>query len=444
MKNTPLIDLFRHALTAVDPKKAIENALKLIKDRLFVVSQNETVFDCDIKKIENIYVVGCGKAVCSMYSAVYPILGNYIRQVLLVTKYDHTTKNNSERTEIIQAGHPLPDKNGFYGAKKIRKILQNAGENDLIVALLSGGGSALWSLSTDDIAIEDLIRTNQILLECGASIHEINTIRKHITQLFGGNAALLAFPSKVMNLIVSDVIGDNLDTIASGPFSSDPTTFDDALLILEKYNLKPLIPSAVVQHIMDGIDGKWNETPKKGEACFERVTSVLVCSNTSALRAVADRASEMGYESIVIEDSVYGEAREAAHQYYAIIEKISVRKESKPLCIISGGETTVTLGKVYGKGGRNQEFALALAFLIQDRKDITVLSCGTDGNDGPTDAAGAIVNGQFINRCRRMGLNPREFLDKHDSYTLFSMTGDLVKTGPTLTNVMDIQITIVD
>lgn len=444
MKHTNLIHLFKHALNAVDPKKTIENSLQLDGTRFSVASQNETVFDCNIKQIENLYVVGCGKAVCSMYNTVYPILGTYIRQALLVTKYGHTTKIDPDRTEIIQAGHPLPDINGVYGAEKIRKILMNAGENDLVIALLSGGGSALWSLPTVDLSIEDLICMNQILLECGASIHEINTIRKHVTQLFGGNAAQVAFPSRVITLIISDVIGDNLDTIASGPFSPDTTTYEDALLILDKYNLKPHIPSTILQHIVDGIDGKWNETPKKEGSCFEHVTSVLVCSNTSALRAIAERASEMGYESVVIEEPLSGEARETANHYFTMIEKIAKRKASKPLCIISGGETTVTLGSNYGKGGRNQEFALALALLIQNRKDITVLSCGTDGTDGPTDAAGAIVDGQFVSRCRRMGLNAREFLDKHDSYTLFSMTDDLVRTGPTLTNVMDIQITIID
>ncbi len=443
MKKDSLMHLFKCALDAVEPYKSVCSSLKLKNGILSAGNSKNNIFKKPINEFENIFLVGCGKAVSPMADAVYSVCGQFIRDGLLVTKYGHSSGKSLSNISIIEAGHPVPDQNGVAGAQKTKEMLRRATKNDLVIALISGGGSVLWPLPAEGISLHELKVINQLLLESGASIHEINTIRKHISQLQGGNAAAIAYPATTIVLMISDVIGDDPGTIGSGPFFQDPTTFADALLIVKKYQLLNRIPKAVVGLLSDGASGKLPETRKKNDDCFNNAHSYIICTNAIALKTIHKVASKLGYESVLVEKPLQGEVKEAARNYYNLINDIRTkRKNNKPLCIISGGETTVTLGNNYGHGGRNQEFALAAAFYIEGQNDISILSCGTDGTDGPTDVAGAIVDGSFIAKCQGLNLDAKKYLSHHDSYSLFEITGNHVKTGPTLTNVMDVQITI--
>jgi glycerate 2-kinase len=443
MNKTHLLSIFNKALEAVNPYKSVLNALEVYNRQILIKNKKYKDFKWPISKTGNIYVVGCGKAVCPMCDAVEDVCDQYIRDGILVTKYGHRTSSRSSKIEVIEAAHPIPDHVGLVGANKVRDLLKTADRDDLVIALISGGGSVLWPLPVDGISLDDLVQTNQYLLESGASIHEINSIRKHLSQLQGGHAASLASPATVLAFIISDVIGDDLDIIASGPFYPDSSTFETALHVIQKYGLEKELPNTVFSYIISGIEKKNTETPKKNNSCFENIKHVLVGTNRNALEAARDHALLLGFDCVLVEQPVQGEAKDAAQNFCELIKNnCAVRLNSKPLCVISGGETTVSLKKPYGKGGRNQEFALAAAYHIQGQ-NISILSCGTDGSDGPTDAAGAIIDGEFFNTCLKMGLNPVDYLVNHDSYSLFKKTGNLVKTGPTLTNVMDLQIAVV-
>lgn len=444
MNNTHLLTIFSKALEVVDPYKAVLSALEFssgtiqLKNRLL-----SSGFKWPLGKTGNIYVAGCGKAVCRMSDAVEDICGQAITNGIIVTKYGHTTSFGSSKIEVVEASHPIPDHNGLIGANKTRDLLKMAVTDDLVIVLISGGGSVLWPLPVDGISFDELVKTNQHLLESGASIHEMNSIRKHLSQLQGGRAASLASPATVVVFIISDVIGDDLDTIASGPFYPDSSTFETALRVIKKYGLEKTIPLPVTSYITGGIAGRYPETPKKNNPCFNNICHVLIGTNQTALKAARSHALQLGFDCVLVDEPVQGETKEAARSFCELVKTISsTRTNSKPICIISGGETTVTLNKTYGKGGRNQEFALAAACHIQGQ-NITILSCGTDGSDGPTDATGAMVDGKFIDTCLEMGLNPEIYLANHDSYSLFEKTGNLIKTGPTLTNVMDLQIAVV-
>jgi hydroxypyruvate reductase len=450
MNKTHLLSIFKKALEAVDPYKAVLSAFELTNGEVTLrnklshsYNKNLNGFNWRLRETGNIYLVGCGKAVCPMSDAVEDICSQYISSGIVVTKYGHRKPSRLSKIEVLEASHPVPDNNGLIGANEVRGILKNAGKDDLVIALISGGGSALWTLPVDGISLDDLIQTNQLLLESGASIHEINSIRKNLSGLQGGRAAVLAHPSTVVVFIISDVIGDDLDTIASGPFYPDSSTFETASRVIRKYGLDKEIPRAVSSCIAGGIDGKYKETPKKNDPCFDNIYHVLVGTNLIAQEAAREHALKLGFDCVLVEQPVQGEAKDAARNFCQKIKAIySTRESLKPLCIISGGETTVTLKRPYGKGGRNQEFALAAAGLIQG-ESISILSCGTDGSDGPTDATGAMVDGEFMRTCAEMGLNAENYLANHDSYSLFEKTGNLIKTGPTLTNVMDIQIALV-
>ena len=450
MNQTHLLSIFKKALEAVDPYKAVQSAFELTNGKITLgntlthsYNKNTDGFNWLLRETGKIYLVGCGKAVCPMADAVEDVCDQYISSGIVVTKYGHRTPSRLSKIKVIEAAHPVPDNNGLIGANKVRDILKNAGKDDLVITLISGGGSALWPLPVHGISLKDLVLTNEILLESGASIHEINSIRKHISELQGGKAASLAYPSTVIAFIISDVIGDDLDTIASGPFYPDSSTFATASRVIRKYRLDKEMPRAVSSYITNGIKGIYDDTPKKNDPCFNNTYHLLVGSNKIALKAAREHALKLGFDCILVEQPVQGESKDAARNFCQQIKAIcSTRENLKPLCIISGGETTVTLKKPYGKGGRNQEFALAAAVLIQGQM-ISILSCGTDGSDGPTDATGAMVDGDFMRTCSEMGLNAENYLANHDSYSLFEKTGNLIKTGPTLTNVMDIQIALV-
>jgi hydroxypyruvate reductase len=377
-----------------------------------------------------------------MAKALEELVGEKIHRGLINVKYGFT--ENLAFTEITEAGHPLPDANGVEGTKKILDLLQNAGEKDLVFSLMSGGGSALLPLPAGKITLSEKQDLTRDLLACGASIDEINAVRKHISLSKGGQMARAASPATTVNLMLSDVVGDKMDVIASGPFVPDSSTFEAVWKILDKYNLKD-IPTAINAHLTAGMERQTPETPKINDPLFDRVSNFIVGSNIIALESARKKAEEMGYAALILSSMIEGETREVALVHSAIAKEIvnTCRPVPPPACIISGGETTVTIrGK--GLGGRNQEFCLAAAIdLVELPPRVVVLSGGTDGNDGPTDAAGATVDPFTVRRGRDMGIEAADFLQKNDAYHFLEKTGDLLITGPTNTNVMDVRLVLV-
>jgi hydroxypyruvate reductase len=362
---------------------------------------------------------------------------------LITTKYGYALP--LKKTEIIEAGHPIPDQKGYGGAKKICSLLKASGPKDLVIFLLSGGGSALLPFPADHIDLKEKQEMTQLLLDCGADIKEINTIRKHISQVKGGRLAKWAYPSTVIGFILSDVVGDQLDVIASGPSVPDSSTFEEAWEILEKYDLLNEISPSIQEYLQLGKEGKVEETPKPGDIVFERVYNILIGSNMMALCAAEKEASSFGLNTLLLSSSIVGETREAARFHTAILKEVisSGNPIPKPACILSGGETTVTI-KGNGSGGRNQEFVLAGAIEIDGIEKVVLLSGGTDGTDGPTDAAGAVADHTTVRRAKSMGMDSKAYLENNDAYPFFQKLGDLLITGPTHTNVMDMRIMLID
>lgn len=426
-----VINIFQAGLDAVHPERAMKKHLRLEGD---ILSVGEKQYN--LSQYKNIDVIGAGKAGAFMARAIESILSDRIRYGFLVVKYGHTASLN--QIKLHEAGHPVPDEAGVQGTQEILHILNQSGEEDLIFCLISGGGSALLPAPVDGISLEEKQKMTQILLSCGATIHEINVLRKHISILKGGQLARLAYPSTLVSLILSDVIGDNLDVIASGLTAPDASTFQDCLSILKKYQLQDKMPANIVNHLKKGQAGIIPETPKTGDICFQNIQNQIIGNNEMAARAAAEKAEALGYSTKILSTILQGEAREAA-KYLVNQLKFEMQKSQKPVCLIAGGETTVTL-RGNGKGGRNQELALDAAIHLQNMKNVCLLSAGTDGTDGPTDAAGAIVDGETVNNAHNLKMDPVRFLENNNAYHFFEKTGGLVKTGPTNTNVMDLQI----
>ena len=323
---------------------------------------------------------------------------------------------------------------------RIADISRAAGPNDVVICLISGGASALLPLPAAGITLEAKQKTTRLMLACGANIHEMNTVRKHLSAIKGGGLARLAAPARVIGLILSDVIGDDLDVIGSGPTAPDHSTFSDALAVIDRFQLRGRIPSSVRKHLEAGARGEVEDTPKR----LDNVTNVIVGSNRLAIDAAAREARRLGYRTLVLSTLIEGETRDVARMHAAIAREVraSGNPVKPPACILSGGETTVTL-RGEGLGGRNQEFALAAAIDLDGAEDTVLLSGGTDGTDGPTDAAGGIIDGTVLARARSEGLNAREALAANDSYHFLERLEALLKTGPTNTNVMDLHIVLV-
>jgi glycerate 2-kinase len=416
------LSIFKAALKAADPGRAV--ARQLARENL--------------APYRDIYVVGAGKAGAAMARAAERVLGRRITGGLVNVKYGHVAP--LRRIELHECGHPLPDRSGVEGARRIAQIAAGAGADDLLLCLISGGASALLPLPADPITLDEKQETTKLLLACGADIHEFNAVRKHLSRIKGGQLARLAHPATVVSLLLSDVIGDDLDVIGSGPTAPDASTFARARAILEKYRIFDRVPAAVRERIERGACGEIPETPKQGDPVFQRVRNIVVGSNRAAVDAAVARARELGFRTLVLSTFVEGETREIARMHAAIAKEIvsSGRPLKPPACVITGGETTVTL-RGGGLGGRNQEFALSAAIDIAGLRNVVVLSGGTDGTDGPTDAAGAIADGNTLAR------NPRaaEFLARNDSYHYFEGLGDLIVTGPTHTNVADVRLVLV-
>lgn len=453
-RRAPVREIFAAAIRRVDPDAMIRTVMGRTDETLTVRTEQDMV-TLDLSSFTRIVVVGAGKASARMARAVESILGDRIDSGVIAVKPGHT--EDLSRIEIIEAGHPVPDEGSVAAGRRIAAILDAADEKTLIMCLISGGGSALLTLPYDaqphSITLGQMQATTQDLLASGADIREVNTIRKHLSAIKGGRAAARAYPATMVSLILSDVVGDDLSSIASGLTSPDPGTFADALGIVEHYGIVDTVPERVVRLLRAGAAGEVPDTPKAGDRVFERTRNILIGTNAQALIAARNRAAELGFNPIVLSSRIEGEAREVA-RFYAAIARDLVRFEGDaavtpvalPACIIGGGETTVTLHGD-GLGGRNQEMALAFLARVagtDGAERITFFSGGTDGNDGPTDAAGGWADADAVARLAEAGLDVSAYLSNNDAYHLLEAIGALEKTGPTNTNVCDIQIVVVE
>ncbi len=430
--------IFNAGLAAVEPRKRVKSVCRIEGDRL---TAGDRIYD--LSSYRKIYVIGAGKASAAMAAAIEDLMGEQLAGGLINVKYGYTMP--LKKIRLIEAGHPLPDENGRRGAAEILKIAENAGEKDLVICLISGGGSALLPLPAAGIELEDKQQAMQVLLSCGAAIEEINTIRKHLSAIKGGRLARAAYPATLVSLIISDVVGDDPSAIASGPTVPDSGTFADSLHIIEQYDIAGRLPPAVVKHLESGQSRSAEETPKPGDPAFEDTRTLICARNADALAAAAKKAQAAGYAPLVLSSMITGETREVARMHAAIARECLATGQpiAPPACILSGGEATVTIQGT-GKGGRNQEFCLATVKDIAGTGSIVILSGGTDGTDGPTDAAGALVHAGTLEKARELGLDPARYLADNDAYTFFEALGDLLITGPTNTNVMDLRIMLIE
>jgi glycerate 2-kinase len=429
--------IFEASLAAADPILLVQRSLQLDGA---ILQAGKRLYD--LARYSNLYVVGAGKAAAKMARAVEALLGERIAGGIVIVKHGHSIP--LKKLKIVEAGHPIPDPAGIKATEAIIRLLRRTQKTDLIICLVSGGASALLSCPVVGLSLQDKQRTTQALLNCGARIQEVNAIRKHISGIKGGRLAELAYPSTVLSLILSDVIDDSIDNIGSGPTAPDSSTFAECLSIIDRYGVEDMIPVAVTSFLKKGAAGKIVDTPKAGDPIFQKVQNLLIGNNQVALVAAKEKAEALGYNTLILSSAAEGETRKVAIDYVVIARDVlsSSSPVRPPACIISGGETTVTI-RGAGLGGRNQEFALAAAVEIDGLNGIVVLSGGTDGTDGPTHAAGGIVDGTTVQRARDQGLNARSYLERNDSYPLLKAVGDLLITGPTLTNVMDLRLILI-
>jgi hydroxypyruvate reductase len=436
-----LAPIWNAALRAVDPAAAVTR----------VVTRRGSVIDIaghsfDMGEAGTIWVLGAGKAVAPMAQSLEPILGKYLSGGLVVTKYGHGLP--LDKVEILEAGHPLPDRNGVLAGERLCELLHTKiGAGDLALCLFSGGGSSLLVAPAPGITWEEKQQCTQLLLHSGATIHEMNALRKHISNVKGGGLAGMLASTRTVSLILSDVVGDDLDTIASGPLVPDPTTFAECLEILERLKIAPRIPLSIRERLAGGAEGRIPETPKRGNPIFSNKVNLIIGSNAQACSAAATEAQRRGYETMVLSSRIEGDTGEAARFHMGVVQEIIFegRPLARPACIISGGETTVKV-KGKGLGGRNMEFSLCCTLpLSRLPAPCVVASLGTDGTDGPTDAAGAVADNTTLIRSRKMGDQFFETcLHNNDSYRFFQSLDDLIITGPTRTNVMDLRIILID
>ena len=432
----PILDA---ALDAVDPFQAVSKAIHWDEDGFQI---RERFYRWD--DYQRVFLLAFGKAATPMAQAVAHGLGPRLEQGLVITKYGHgpSAPTTLEHIEIIEAGHPIPDAMGVAAAQRAANMLRALTAQDLLITLISGGGSALLTLPAANISLNDLQQTTDLLLACGANIHEINTIRKHLSQVKGAQLARLAHPASTISLILSDVIGNPLDVIASGPTVPDPTTWEDAWKIVKKYHLTDQLPDSVSQYLKAGLAGLLPDTPKPGDPIFEKVQTHIVGDNALAAEAALQTAISQGFHAMILTTFLQGEAREVAQMLVSLGREVVAhnRPLAQPACLILGGETTVTL-RGEGKGGRNQEIALAAAISlaqIPERDKLVILSLATDGTDGPTDAAGGIADGTTVKRGLALGLDAEAYLANNDSYHYLQAIGHALFTGPTRTNVNDL------
>jgi len=432
---TKAIHIYEKAVSSVNPYITVKRHVEAL-----------TSF-CREKNIRQVFVVGFGKASVEMARGVNDSIGDIIDRGLVITKYSHARGTTSlGKIQVFEAAHPVPDGSGLMATRKIIELLKRVDNSTLVICLISGGGSALLVSPIEPVTLEEKQITTKLLLEAGANINDVNAVRKHISYVKGGRLAQLAYPAYIRSLILSDVVGDKLDVIASGPTTFDPTTYDDAIEILKKFRLLDRVPRNVIDVLNKGKRGEISETVKEGDPVLANTENTIIGSNKMALAEARKAAIELGFNTSIISTELEGEAKDVGKWLAEIAKACKIKKEEsrikKPICLLSGGETTVTVVGS-GKGGRNTELALAFALEIEGIAGIFLLSAGTDGTDGPTDAAGAFVTGDTVKKARMAGISPEEYLKNNDSYHFFKKVGGLYITGPTGTNVMDVQIILI-
>jgi hydroxypyruvate reductase len=444
IENSPhrdsMLAIQQAALDAVDPYAAVCRHVQRQGNELLIAGQSY-----DLAKARRIWVVGGGKAAVPMTAALHTILGEQVSGGLVVTKYGHTDlgwdagAGDCGPVEVVEAAHPVPDEAGVDGARRMAALLAESTARDLVLAVISGGGSALLTLPAAGLTLSDLQETTNILLRSGADIVELNTIRKHLSEIKGGGMARVAGQARVAGLVLSDVVGDPLDAIASGPLSPDHSTFADAWAVLKRYDLVEKVPPPVRQRIEAGCEGLVPETLKPDAALFRRVQTAIIGSNRLAAEAAIDAASARGLNALLLSTFVEGEARHVARVAVGLAKELVAhdRPVARPACLVWGSETTVTVQGA-GLGGRNQEQALAAALAMEGLPGVVLVALATDGTDGPTAAAGAVATGQTMPRARSLGLEAEAYLENNDAYHFFDALGDLIWTGPTGTNVNDL------
>jgi len=441
-KEKQLLHIVDQTISSVAPDPAIRAAVSIDGDMLTVDGRRY-----DLTQFDRIFLIGAGKASAAMAETMEALLGDRLHGGIVATKYDHAV--TLTKTQVMEASHPVPDMAGERASRELISIARGVTEKDLVFCLLSGGASAIVPAPREPVTLAIKQAVTRKLLECGATINEINAIRKHLSRFKGGHLAKALEPATTVTLIISDVVGDYLDVIGSGPTAPDGSTFLDCQAILDKYALCGEIPEEVTQVIAEGCAGEQPETCKVGDSCFERVHNVIIAGNSMAVDGAGKAAEEFGYTPVVLDYAMEGEAREVAARFVRIAGEYCASKHDikPPVCLLAGGETTVTI-RGSGKGGRNQELALAAAIELSEMQDcrehIAVMSLGTDGSDGPTDAAGALVFPDTVARSDEQSLAARTYLANNNAYEFFTNTGTILKTGPTRTNVMDVVAILVD
>jgi hydroxypyruvate reductase len=434
-----IADIFNAALVAADPCIAVLKAAKLERGYLHVGNES---YDLDAYK--RIVAIGAGKAAARMAMAIEELLGARISAGLIIVKAGHSVPLNIIRQ--VEAAHPVPDQAGVAGTREILDMARQADEETLLLCLFSGGASALLVAPVEGMSLADKQAVTSMLLKAGATINELNAVRKHLSAIKGGRLAQAAFPATVVTLILSDVIGDQLDVIASGPTVPDSSSFADAWSVIEKYHLQNKISSNVRRHLLQEVEGELKESPRQEEANFGKIQNIIIGSNRLALEAAKEKSQQLGIRAEIIKTGLHGEARDAA-RYLAQLARSTLKgmQPDERRCLLSGGETTVTVSG-RGTGGRNQELALAFALEAEGLQGVTLLSAATDGGDGSSVAAGAMVSGDTAALARQCGIEPRQYLEDNDSYHFFNKLDECLSekiqliSGPTGTNVMDIQI----
>jgi glycerate 2-kinase len=428
------LDAVEAALKAVEPSRLVKSKVKVTRGKLIANGD-----EFDLEKFRKVFVIGGGKAALQMSDALESILGDRIDGGIVNVLESQLGRNKKRRIKLHGATHPLPSMMGEEGVTEMLTMVGKPDRGTLVVCLVSGGGSAMLPLPGDGVSLADKVEVTRSLLGAGATIQELNVVRKHLSAIKGGRLAQRLYPSTVLSLVISDVVGNRLDSIASGPLYPDPSTFRDAERVLKKYQLWMKMPEGVELAIRRGINGMTPDTPKPGSKYFERVTNVIIGSNEDACNAASRRLNLAKYRSMVLTTSYEGEARSAGVFMGSIVQRLGTEKRLRGY--VAGGETTVVV-KGEGKGGRNQEFALGASMKIAGNSGIALVSLGTDGLDGPTDAAGGIVDGSTVSRAAAKGLSLEESLLRNDSYGLLRDLGDLIVTGPTGTNVNDIVVAV--
>jgi len=448
-----LKEIFRSGVAAVDPYSLVKSRIHAENDSLIFCPETGITQKIDLNDYKRILLLGAGKASAKMARGIEELLDQRIETGFIAVKDGYTEK--LKHTRVVEAGHPIPDERSLLAAKEVVRLAKDANEQTLVIFLVSGGGSALLSYPLEwkddkgdhSLTLEEKQKTTQSLLSCGATVQEVNCVRKRVSAIKGGGLASLLYPATVVNLIISDVVGDRLDVIASGITVWDDDCYEDALNIIEKYGLNESLPRKVMEALKAERNERTPAKPGKRDPIYNRVYNFILGSNLTALKGAEEKAQELGYHTVLLSSQVTGEAREVAKLYLALAQSVRRRKTPgrKPICLLGGGETTVTVSG-QGVGGRNQEMALSflteLESLGPKANGISFLSASTDGTDA-TDAAGASASLDELNRAKELGLNPMTYLISNDAYTFFDKVGALLRTGPTGTNVCDLQVTTV-